>query len=118
MSYPGGRYTHAPAVNAIVPSARRGPLGTGEFYATENARRVGEVGLGTNVGIRRFVPMVSFINERVPTLPLGFGAHLQPPGLAYTCHVHLDLILDRIQCLELPAAVELEGARETRGWGK
>jgi len=30
----------------------------------------------------------------------------------------LDLILDRIQCLELPAAVELEGARETRGWGK
>ena len=30
----------------------------------------------------------------------------------------LDLILDRIQCLELPAAVELEGAREIRGWGK
>ena len=30
----------------------------------------------------------------------------------------LDLILDRIQCLELPAAVELEGAHETRGWGK
>ena len=30
----------------------------------------------------------------------------------------LELILDRIQCLELPAAVELEGARETRGWGK
>jgi len=30
----------------------------------------------------------------------------------------LDLILDRIQCLELPAAVELEGARETRSWGK
>lgn len=30
----------------------------------------------------------------------------------------LDLILDRIRCLELPAAAELEGARETRGWGK
>jgi hypothetical protein len=30
----------------------------------------------------------------------------------------LDLILDRIKRLELPAAVELEGARETRGWGK
>ena len=80
-----------------MENTRRGPLGTGEFYATENARRVGEVGLGTNVGIRRFVPMVSFINERVPTLHLGFGAHLQPPGLAYTCHVHLDLILDRCE---------------------
>jgi leucyl aminopeptidase (aminopeptidase T) len=74
-----------------------GPLGSGAFFATENTRRVGEVGFGTNVGIRRFVPMVSFINERVPSLHLGFGAHLQAAGMAYPCQVHLDLILDRCE---------------------
>src|SRR6185369_16826531 len=62
------RIAEFPGAFFAMENTRRGPLGAGEFSATENARRVGEVGLGTNVGIRRFVPMVSFINERVPTL--------------------------------------------------
>ncbi|MEV4183268.1 hypothetical protein AB0J28_17750 [Streptosporangium canum] len=58
-----------------------------------NARRVGELGFGTNAGISQLVPLNSHINERVPGVHIGFGEHNQPLRVVdYRCDIHLDLI--------------------------
>lgn len=63
------------------------------FLEIENAARVGELGIGTNMGIGAFVPFVSHINERYPGLHLGFGTPTQVgDAAAWPCPVHLDFI--------------------------
>lgn len=65
----------------------------GDCFAMENARRVGELGFGTNIGIDKPVPMNSHINERRPGIHLGFGQHNQPMSVVeYWCELHLDLV--------------------------
>jgi hypothetical protein len=61
-------------------------------FARENADRVGELGVGTNVGITRFVADNNHINERHPGIHLGFGEHGQPGRVAYVADIHIDLI--------------------------
>jgi hypothetical protein len=56
------------------------------------ARNVGELGFGTNIGVRRFISLNSHINERHPGVHLGFGEHVQPGKVAYTADIHIDLI--------------------------
>ncbi|MFI5348583.1 MAG: hypothetical protein ACHQ2Z_03495 [Elusimicrobiota bacterium] len=64
-----------------------------DFLKVPFARRVGEVGFGTNEGIDRFVPFYSHINERFPGLHLGLGSPSQGIGrLDWSCPLHLDLI--------------------------
>jgi aminopeptidase len=65
------------------------------FLQVENSARVGEIGFGTNIGIRKFVPFISHINERFPTLHIGLGSNNQGAAIAgWECKAHLDLILD------------------------
>lgn len=65
----------------------------GRFFDAKNTDRVGELGFGTNVGIQRFIPLNSHINERHPGVHLGLGAHQQRfDAVQYQCDIHLDLI--------------------------
>jgi leucyl aminopeptidase (aminopeptidase T) len=57
------------------------------------ARKVGELGIGTNIGINRFIPLSSHINERHQGMHLGFGEHNQPGLVHYKAEVHLDAIV-------------------------
>lgn len=60
-----------------------------------NARRVGEVGFGTNWAIPTWIPLNSHINERRPGLHIGFGQHNQSVYVVdYRCDIHMDLITD------------------------
>jgi len=57
-----------------------------------HAIRVGELGIGTNLAVRTAVPENSHLNERVPGVHLGFGAHNQTAeATGYSCDVHVDL---------------------------
>jgi len=69
-----------------------------------NADRVGELGFGTNVGIGRFTPLNSHLNERYPGVHIGFGQHNQLPGVLFDCDVHLDFIAS-------DCTIEIEGER-------
>jgi aminopeptidase len=67
-----------------------------QFLAVENADRVGEIGFGTNLGITEFVPMLSHINERFPTLHIGLGGNNQGAEIVgWQCPLHFDLILGK-----------------------
>lgn len=64
----------------------------GECFSRPNAKRVGELGLGTNKAVVSAVPENSHLNERVPGVHLGFGAHNQTSeATGYSCDVHVDL---------------------------
>lgn len=64
-----------------------------ECFRTQCAVNVGELGFGTNGGVREAISMNSHINERRPGVHLGFGQHNQDPGVVgYQCPIHLDLI--------------------------
>jgi hypothetical protein len=64
-----------------------------ECFKTEQGRRVGELGFGTNPTISEPIKMNSHINERAPGVHIGFGDHNQLVTVAgYQCNVHLDLI--------------------------
>jgi aminopeptidase len=64
------------------------------YFKTPFCDRIGEVGIGTNYGIPEFVPFLSHINERFPSLHIGFGANNQGEAIAgWNCPLHLDLIL-------------------------
>ncbi|WP_163832515.1 M29 family metallopeptidase [Spartinivicinus ruber] len=64
-------------------------------FGNKNGKVVGELGFGTNIGIKRAIPLNSHINERVPGIHLGFGDHNQLPETAnYKCSSHLDLICE------------------------
>lgn len=66
-----------------------------ESFDRANGRRVGELGFGTNRGIRRFVSGNSHVNERHPGVHLGFGQHNQTQDrVPYYCPFHVDMITD------------------------
>lgn len=75
-----------------------------------NADRVGEIGFGTNEGIREFIPHPSFLNERFPALHLGLGQALPGFGASWSSPVHMDLILGECE-IYLDDALVLEGGR-------
>ncbi|MBB3571589.1 aminopeptidase [Rhizobium sp. BK491] len=61
-------------------------------FARRNARRVGELGFGTNPAVRAAVSFNSHLNERVQGIHLGFGQHNQQDEVAgYDCDIHIDL---------------------------
>ncbi len=62
-------------------------------FKAENSRRVGELGIGTNISVVEPVFESSHLNERCPGVHLGFGQHNQDVEAAgYSCDIHLDLI--------------------------
>lgn len=62
-------------------------------FSRNNARRVGELGFGTNPGVISAVRDNSHINERRPGVHIGFGQHNQTDALTgYFCDIHIDLI--------------------------
>jgi leucyl aminopeptidase (aminopeptidase T) len=63
-----------------------------ESFGTHCAYNVGELGFGTNFGVRSAIFLNSHINERCPGVHLGFGQHNQGAGVEYRCSIHLDLI--------------------------
>lgn len=64
-----------------------------DCFSKDCVRNVGELGLGTNIGVDIGIPLNSHINERRPGVHLGFGQHNQDPGVVgYDCLLHLDLI--------------------------
>lgn len=64
-----------------------------ECFQKYCAYNVGELGFGTNSGVREPISLNSHINERRPGVHLGFGQHNQDPGVVgYQCAIHLDLI--------------------------
>jgi hypothetical protein len=56
------------------------------------AFNVGELGFGTNTGVKIADSLNSHVNERRPGIHLGFGQHNQGAGVGYQCDIHLDLI--------------------------
>ncbi len=66
------------------------------LFSIENATRVGELGLGTNVGVKNFVPYVSHINERHPGPHLGFGTPTQASSkVNWSCPSHVDVMIPK-----------------------
>lgn len=64
-----------------------------QCFSRANARRVGELGFGTNAGVVSAVRENSHINERRPGVHIGFGQHNQTDALTgYFCDIHIDLI--------------------------
>lgn len=64
-----------------------------QCFQTSCAHKVGELGFGTNFGIKDAIAMNSHINERRPGIHIGFGQHNQDPTVVgYQCSIHLDLI--------------------------
>ncbi|GAA3776200.1 hypothetical protein GCM10022240_29670 [Microbacterium kribbense] len=58
-----------------------------------NVDRVGELGFGTNYGVRGFTSLNSHTNERAPGIHLGFGTPNQPETIVpYDATIHLDLV--------------------------
>ena len=62
------------------------------MFASKHGKRIGELGIGTNVGIDAFTSFNSHINERHPGVHLGFGEHTQPKTVAYQAEYHMDAI--------------------------
>ncbi|HEX9995341.1 MAG TPA: hypothetical protein VGB14_20640 [Acidimicrobiales bacterium] len=82
----------------------------GLCFTRPYGRNVGELGFGTNVGVRRFLPENSHLNERRPGVHVGFGQHNQPPSrVSYLEDIHLDLIADgaRIEIDGEPGVLDL-----------
>jgi aminopeptidase len=67
------------------------------YIKVKYANRIGEVGFGTNIGMKGFVPFISHINERYPSLHLGLGANNQGSVVNWHSPLHLDLILKNCQ---------------------
>jgi hypothetical protein len=62
-------------------------------FSRDNAIRVGELGFGTNPGVKNPLPTNSHVNERRPGVHIGFGQHNQPKEIVdYECDIHIDLI--------------------------
>lgn len=61
-------------------------------FSRNNAKRVGELGFGTNPAVLNCLSENSHLNERVPGIHLGFGQHNQTDAVAgYACDIHIDL---------------------------
>lgn len=62
------------------------------YFSSDQARQVGEIGFGTNLGLGGFTDANAHINERFPSLHLGFGSHNQGRALSWSFDRHLDFI--------------------------
>jgi hypothetical protein len=61
-------------------------------FRIPHALRVGELGFGTNRAVKNAVSENSHLNERVPGVHVGFGAHNQTSDVTgYSCDIHVDL---------------------------
>lgn len=83
-------------------------------FSEANACRVGEFGIGTNIGVDRFVAFNSHINERHPGVHIGFGEHGQPGVVAYAAVNHLDLIVSDV-VIELDDGSTIDPLRPALG---
>ncbi|WP_378792258.1 hypothetical protein [Microbacterium laevaniformans] len=62
-------------------------------FGMTNARRVGELGFGTNRALGDFLSHNSHLNERHPGVHIGFGQHNQSLDvLPYEADIHLDAV--------------------------
>lgn len=80
-------------------------------FARDNARRVGELGFGSNKAVTAAVRENSHLNERVPGVHLGFGQHNQTnAATGYACDIHVDLCAKggRIWFDDDPVPLDLE----------
>lgn len=77
---------------------------------------VGEMGIGTNIGITQFVKENSHINERFPGVHLGFGAHFQKQKICYQPKFHVDFInpFGMIHVINTDEKINLENLQEFR----
>jgi hypothetical protein len=75
-------HCESPSVKKLIERCLRLP----------NADRVGELGFGTNIGIEQFISLNSHLNERYPSVHIGFGQSNQERGLVHSCDVHIDFI--------------------------
>ena len=85
-----------------------------ECFGDDCARNIGELGFGTNVGVKSPISLNSHINERHCGIHLGFGESNQPPSVVgYTCKIHLDLIARgaRIWIDDSPEPLDLQNIR-------
>lgn len=65
----------------------------GRAFSRQNATRVGELGIGTNIAVDNPIYENSHLNERCPGVHIGFGQHNQDIETAgYFCDIHIDLI--------------------------
>lgn len=62
------------------------------YFKDDLARRVGELGIGTNPGARHATGTNSHLDERRCGVHLGFGQHNQLENVPYRFNRHLDLI--------------------------
>ncbi|MFC2143417.1 aminopeptidase [Candidatus Aenigmatarchaeota archaeon] len=60
----------------------------------EGARRVGELGIGTNFGVPRFVKNILFDEKRAGTLHMAMGNGYPPTGNSNESALHWDMIMD------------------------
>lgn len=65
------------------------------YFSRENTRRVGELGFGTNLGMKEFFPFFCHMNERYPSFHAGLGAHHQGILCDWQCSFHLDVMTDK-----------------------
>jgi len=63
------------------------------IFKEKHLTSIGEFGIGTNIGITKFVENNSHINERFPGVHLGLGMHLQAKSdVRYKTPIHIDFI--------------------------
>jgi hypothetical protein len=75
----------SPEMSALIESV----------LTSENGRRIGELGFGTNPCVPDAISLNSHINERHRGIHLGIGQHNQPASaVSWYCEKHLDLIAD------------------------
>ncbi len=82
-----------------------------KYFKRPNARKVGELGFGTNKSVKIPVPENSHLNERCPGVHIGFGQHNQTDEAAgYSCKFHLDLIArgGTVRVDDSPETIDLE----------
>ncbi|MEE2570598.1 hypothetical protein V1638_14510 [Pseudarthrobacter sp. J64] len=64
-----------------------------QAFKLPNARRIGEIGFGTNQALKTFLSHNSHLNERHPSLHIGFGQHNQSlQTVPYEADIHLDAV--------------------------
>lgn len=88
-----------------------------ECFSRDCVRNIGELGIGTNVGIDESIALNSHINERCPGPHLGFGQHNQDPQrVGYECLLHLDLIAKggRMWVDDDPVSIDLANVQPSR----
>jgi hypothetical protein len=123
MIYEGDvRLAHQPVIarieDGMLADLKAADSAIGRFlersFTRTNARRVGELGFGTNTAVKNAVFENSHLNERVPGVHLGFGQHNQANAATqYECDIHVDLCAKggQIWFDDDPVPLDLEALR-------